>query len=117
MGQKTKGLTAVDLTRGESMRIYRDRLRFTEIQMAVEYGVCLSEYRAMELDEEGVRTPYVSISPLQDFESCATLRRRKGLSQAELSREIGVDVYQLGHMELGSASASKLIRFWGEASQ
>jgi transcriptional regulator with XRE-family HTH domain len=112
MATTQKRLTASDLTRGEKLYIYRLRLKFTQIQMAVEHDVCLSEYRGMEFDEEGVTCPYVSVGKLQLFEVCATIRRRKGINKAELAKRLRVTAYWLGRMESGTAPIARLANHW-----
>lgn len=109
---RNKKLTASDLTRGEKLYIHRMRLSFTQIQMAVEHGVCLSEYRGMEFDEEGVTCPYVSVGTLQLFEVCATIRRRKGIRKSDLARRMLVSAYWLGRMESGTAPVARLASHW-----
>jgi hypothetical protein len=105
-------LRSSQLTKGEKLYIHRKRLRFTQFQMAVRCGVCLAEYRSMELDEEGTTVGYHTIAPIKEREVYATLRRRQGITKSELAREIGVSAYWLGRMEEGAAPVATLAKFW-----
>lgn len=105
-------LNVSDLTRGEKIYLHRKRLGYTQFEMAVDLGVGLSEYRAMELDEEGTRPPYTTLHKLEPHEACATWRRREGISKEQLALELGVTSYWVGRMEAGTAPVKRLAKYW-----
>lgn len=105
-----------DLTKGEKLHLYRRRLGFTQIQMSVDYGVSLNEYRAMEMDMPEARTVYVSLGTLEEREVYTVLRIRSGLSREEVASEVGVSTYWLRQMEAGAAPLKRLQEYWREVA-
>ena len=106
-------LRVSELTGGEKLYIYRTREGKTQFEKAVELGMCMAQYRSMELDH--TRAVYVSLGKLEEHEAFTLLRRRKGLTKVELAERIGVSSYWLGQMEAGTAPIDRLRRFWEDS--
>jgi hypothetical protein len=101
-----------DLTRAEKLYLRRRRLGLTQVEMSVDHGVSLNEYRAMEADLPGVRVPYAPLGTLTDQETYVILRQRSGLSKPEVAEDIGVSPYWLRQMESGAAPIKRLEEYW-----
>ena len=116
MATRKLPLSVGNLTRGERLYLHRKRIGYSQIQMAVDQGVCLSEYRSRELDEEGTKVPYVTLSKVEPHEVYTILRRRAGKSRTELGEELQVSAYWVGQMEAGRAPLKRLQEYWEGAT-
>lgn len=106
-------LSTSDLSRAEKLYLKRKRMGLTQVEMSVDCGVSLNEYRGMESDAVGTRPPYVALGTLEDREVYVILRHRSGLSSSEIAEEIGVSTYWLRQMEGGDAPIKRLQAYWG----
>ena len=111
-GSERMLLSTKDLTRSEKLYLKRRRMGLTQVEMSVDYGVPLSEYRAMEDGTIGVIVPYVAIGTLKDTESYTIMRHRSGMSKTEVAERIGVSAYWLRQMENGAAPIKRLAEYW-----
>lgn len=107
---------AEDLSRGERLYLRRQRLGTTQIEAAVNLGVCLAEYRAMEVDDPMTKCPYTSVGKLAPHEQYMIKRRRLGYSRPALAAEMGVSAFWLRQMEKGVAPIRSLVKFWENIS-
>lgn len=105
--------TTSKLTNGERLRTARRRARQTQEKYANIRGVSLRAYKLAESDAKGapsVRAP--AIGELLPHEACMILRKRKGLTLADLAGKLGVTPWWLCLMEQGKAPVATLLKFW-----
>lgn len=105
-------LHASDLTRGEKLYLYRNRIGFSQEQRCVDLGVGFAEYRAMEVDSETTKPPYISIGAMEPRESYMIFRRRAGMTKGEVAEAVGCSVEWLRQMEQGRAPIRRLEEYW-----
>ena len=95
-------LNVSDLTPGERLTIARRRPGLSQKDAAYGYGVSLSTYRRYEADEyETTAVPYCPLQIVTVPEQCFILRRRKGLSQADVAEKIGRSRWFVNMVEMG----------------
>lgn len=105
--------TTSKLTNGERLRTARRRARQTQEKYANIRGVSLRAYKLAESDAKdapSVRAP--AIGELLPHEACMILRKRKGLTLADLAGKLGVTPWWLCLMEQGKAPVATLLKFW-----
>lgn len=107
-------LKTSDLTRGEKLYLKRHRLGLTQLEMSVDLGVIPAQYRAMEHDVEGSKAPFISLGAMKPREIYTILRKREGLSRAELAEQMGISEFWVRKMEKGAAPIKRLAEFWGD---
>lgn len=100
------------ITTGEKLQIARRREELTHDQVAEQYKVPGWLYAQWERDQrEGA--PAVSVGRLSKHEMAYLLRRRHGMTQAALTKEMGRCRYSVNMMERGLADATTLFEYWG----
>lgn len=108
----TQHIQVSELTGGERLQIYRRRRGWTQARMAREaYRIAPGYYVRMENGqvEISVKTP---MKFLRTCEQCYVARRRSGMSQEELARQLGVCRWHVVKMERGLAPCDALTDFW-----
>jgi len=108
----TKPLISVhDLSPGEALVIARRRDGTSQSRAARDLGVGRMTYSRMENDLHA--TPFcVLLGKLAEHEIFYLLRRRAGLSRAQLASTLGVSLSWLTDMERGRVSNRRLSYFW-----
>ena len=103
-----------DLTSGERLYLARFRQRVGQKVAASWYGVGLYTYRLWEADEEAETTTFdpPGIGHVTEAEEFVILRRRSGLTVAQICEKIGVSRWWLRQMETGVAPLDRLRQFW-----
>lgn len=107
-------LNETELTLPEAISLYRRRLSISQSEMAACFSIHRETYRRFEAGD-AIQTEIVrpSLGELTQSEICYIYRRRKGLTQEEVSEQMGVTRYWIVMMEQGKASAGSLVKFWG----
>lgn len=104
------------LTVGERLLIYRRRKKFTQESMATIYGTNRNLYGQIERDEIGIppslKISIPKITELTRIEAVRIKRRRSGLTQEELSIDLGMSRHWVGMQERGEAPNKKLMEHW-----
>ncbi len=102
------------LSKGERLFIVRRRLGETQAQAAKRHNISMSLYSLWERDRRDATTPVVGIGDdLARFEKARILRRRKGITQIELSQRIRCSEEWVKLMERGKANGKALFEYWG----
>lgn len=99
-------------TPGEVLTIWRLRQNLTQAEAAKRLDVSEDKYRDWELDR-GDDIPPQDIGELDKLEVYRLLRRRKGWTQAELSRKMRCSRVWVHKMERGTANCERLRQYWG----
>lgn len=102
----------MNLTKGQRLRVDRQRRGETQRQAAKRLDVAHKRYRYWEWDEYTWDAPRVKLGRLAPHERCLLLRREAGLSQRELAEAIGVTRQYLNKMEAGKTSCRRLVEYW-----
>lgn len=111
----------LELTLAEKLRVARRREQLTQAEMAAMLELPLHKYKAAEAGQEPVWAddehhyiiPAPKVGQLAVHELMYLLRRRKGWTLAELSREVGLSRNWLCDVERGKVAApAKLLAFW-----
>jgi hypothetical protein len=95
------------LSRGERMLIARRRRQFAKF-----LGVGRFLYQQYELDQSV--GPEVAVGRLSDVEVCLILRRRHGLSEFDVGKEMGLSRSYVSMMERGAVGSARLVEYWTE---
>lgn len=104
-----------ELTYPEQLFIHRRRMKITQAKAAKLFNVPIGRYRAWETGEDVPtrdtvrRLKVESGGPLSINEVATLLRRRSGLKQPEVARELGVTTHWLCRMELGVAPVNQAL--------
>lgn len=104
------------LTFQESLFIKRRRAGLTQKQMAAYLGVTYARYRCWVRNEikDNEILPAINLGPkLKPMEICVIKRRRKGLKQKEVAKELGVKTPLVSMMEKEKIDGQRLLWFWG----
>jgi len=103
------------LTVGEKLILARRRAGLGQSVFAQRYNASRNRYGEWERDEEPLpschKTP--EIKDMSVLEECFILRRRAGLTQEQCAEEIGVSRFWYNQMEMGTAAAGELLKYWG----
>ncbi len=103
-----------ELTPGERLRVWRFRNGWSQEAAAQSYGVSPSTYRRYERDEySAADTPYRVLQTLTDVERCFILRRRAGLTQAQVAERIGRSRWFVNMVENGQVTSNLVARYFG----
>ena len=99
---------------GERCLIRRHRLGLTQSKAAKQFKLPVHVYRQLENNNEvnGSSLPPVVIGALQAHERCLLMRRRCGMTQAQVAKKLGCSRYWLGLQELGKVPCDDLTWFW-----
>lgn len=104
------------LTFQESLFIKRRRAGLTQKQMSAYLGVTYARYRCWvrnEIKDKEI-LPAINLGPkLKPMEICVIKRRRKGLKQKEVAKELGVKTPLVSMMEKEKIDGQRLLWFWG----
>ena len=104
------------LTVGERLLIYRRRKKFTQEIMASIYKTNRNLYGQIERDEIAIppslRMPVPAITELTKIEAALITRRREGLTQEDVSVDLGISRHWLGMKERGDAPNRDLMAHW-----
>lgn len=106
-------LTIPKPTPAELLLLSRRRRRETIAGAAERHGVTIYRYRAWERGDEldGLPRGLAKVVP-EEFEAAYILRRRAGLTIAELADEVGLSAWWLTQIERGEAPAASVVAFW-----
>ena len=107
-------LTIVGMTHGQTLRIQRRREKKTQAQAAQQLGMPLDSYKQAEADKapECWDIAFPEVDELTGPEYCFLMRRRAGLTLAELAPMVGVRKEHICLMEKGKAPPKTLIEYW-----
>ena len=98
-------------TLGEKLQLYRRMREKTQREMAKLMKVPANKYIQWELDQKP-GAPDIPYAEMDDHEICYLLRRRAGMTQAEVAKQIGRSRLWVQLMELGKTSGEELTRYW-----
>ena len=107
-------LTTSKLTAGERLFIDRRRANETKDECAKAYEVSLYCYNQWEAGEWSADMPTPSLGHLSKLEGYVILRRRAGVTVAELAQVLGTSSWWVTRMEAGNAPADRLLTFWAK---
>lgn len=99
-----------DLTSGEKLLLHRRREGMTAAAAAKARKTSLYRYARWESDLEA--GPSVALWRLAFYEKAFVLRRRAGMSVAELAKRFGITPWWLTQMESGQAPDGRLRDGW-----
>lgn len=97
-------------TAPEKFLIHRKRLGETQAQAANRMRLSVHSYRVVEQKPTGRRPP--ALGSLEPWEKCLLLRRRKGMTQAELAKALGLSRWWVNLMESGRVPSAALEQYW-----
>ncbi len=100
------------LTRAEHLLIRRLRAKKTQAQMADALGVSTFRYRSWEGGQTGRCLPWLRAQNVHAHELFRVLRRRRGMSQSELAKELRCSRLWVVWMEAGRVDDSLLRSYW-----
>ncbi|QYW02154.1 hypothetical protein CPT_Sonora_051 [Stenotrophomonas phage Sonora] len=100
-------------SKGESLLVARRRLGLNQVDAAAAFGVHPDIYREWEADKRTAGQPWKRLGALKIHEVCMLLRRRKGMTQRELAKQMGCTRLWVIQMENGEAPAERLREHWG----
>lgn len=104
------GLLLSDLTPAERLLIDRRRRREDQGEAGARHGVSRTLYSRWE---RGLRPPpAVELKNLRPNEKCLVYRRRAGLGQSNIARDLGVCNMTVRQMEQGIVNCDQLIWYW-----
>ena len=104
-------MSEITPTIGEKLQLYRRRMNRTQREQARIMITPANRYIAWELDQVP-GAPDISVDNLEDHEICYLLRRRSGLTQAEVAKQIGRSRLWVQLMELGKVQGAELVAYW-----
>lgn len=115
---KRKGIREVsrllannEITKSERLLIWRRRRGLYSWQAAKIFRVTRKRFILWEEDKGDI--PYVSLpSPLKDFEACYLLRRRSGIKQSQLARDLKLSRNWIHRMETNKEDCRRLVEYW-----
>lgn len=102
----------LSLTPSERFTVERRRRGLNQSQMARELGLALSRY---SLVERGVVDPPKAppaLGVLRPHERCFIYRRRAGVTQAEVAKELKYCRFTVHEMERGERDCTDLLCYW-----
>lgn len=99
-----------DLTPGERLWVLRRRRGITVDEAASEYKVSAYTYYRWEADKSEGPDPKLDI--VEPYEHYALLRRRAGMTIADLAKLLGLSGFRVSKMERGKYPHTHLMLFW-----
>jgi len=103
-----------ELSPGERLVVWRHRKGWSQEAAAQCCHVSTSTYRRYEHDHYQDRsTPYVTLQTLTETEQCLVLRRRAGLTQAQVAEQIGRSRWFVNMVENGQLASGLVARYFG----
>ena len=99
----------IQITTGEKLFVERRRAGRSQAQQAKKLKVNIKVYCQLERQAEGREI----VKDLTVAEACTLLRRRNGLTQANVALDMGVTRFWVRRMELGISTVKRLQDFWG----
>lgn len=102
------------LTKGESLFIIRRRAKLTQAGMGSQFGLSRFSYGKQEREDTDSWLPSedINFNQLTDPEKCVILRKRKSLTQYEVSLLLGVSRYWINQKEMGQCDCADLLKHW-----
>jgi len=101
------------LTAGELYFVERRRWEMNQLEMANVLEVSRSSYARVERDELEL-DDIPDIGELRDVEFCVLMRRRAGMTQAEVALGMGCSRAWVNKMENAVVNCETLTRYWKE---
>lgn len=98
------------LTDGERLYIVRRRKKRTQKDAAALYGVSRVTYNRWENDL--ANGPTEALTSIFAFERCLINRKRSGMTQADLAKDLKISRHWLNLMENGNINCKPLVDFW-----
>ena len=105
----------VDLTDGERLLINRNRKGLTQAQFAELVNMSTVVYGQCERDVQRWAMEPAALGQLKPHEQCLIARRRAGLTQAEVAKDMKCSRYWVNLMEAGKTNPDDLVRYWSAA--
>jgi DNA-binding XRE family transcriptional regulator len=104
-------------TSQERLRIWRRRQKWKQMRAAKHFQVSPQQYFRWESGQD-LSLPGIKLGRLEPFEVCFLLRRRSGLRQEDLAKDLNVCRWWLNQMERGLVDYKPLLSYWnGNARQ
>jgi DNA-binding XRE family transcriptional regulator len=104
-----------ELTLGDKLFLWRRRMGFSQDAVAARFEVCSSTYRLWEKDRmkpKGKVDVRVNIEDVTEPEFCALIRRKHGVTQGQLAKELDVSRQWVNYMEFGKEKHDRLVKYW-----
>lgn len=108
---------SIKLTLGETLLLFRKDAEMNQFELALELGLTLHEYKLREYDkvvDKKLSTKFKNNVKLRPHEKCLVHRKRAGLSQAQVAKEMGISRQWMREQETGKIPCDKLLAYWGE---
>lgn len=100
-----------DLTPSERLFFWRQRRKLFAWQAAKICRVTLKRYLMWEGGRGDV--PLLPLaSPLENHEACYMIRKRQGMRQGELAKNLKLSRIWINRMELGKEDCTRLVEYW-----
>lgn len=101
------------LSPGETLLLWRRRMGWNQLEAATHFKVSIFTLKLAEYDKARNFKYRKNIKiALRDYEKCLIHRKRSGLTQEEVAKQVGVGRYWLRLQEKGDVPCKKLLEFW-----
>lgn len=107
----------INLTTGEHLYLWRRRKELSQNAAGQKLHLPRNHFASIERDElewpRARKSLPTLVLPLSDQELCVVHRKRSGMTQRQVAKEIGISRYWVNCLEQGHGDITELARYWG----
>lgn len=105
-------MAGINISYGETLFLQRRRLGLSQSEMARAISATRTKYGRWERDQEECRLACPPLQDISDTEIATIKRRREGVTQKDVAKELNVSRYWVSQMETGQAGSDRLTKYW-----
>lgn len=98
----------IDISRGERLRLDRERMGLSQVQAAKAKNLSLHAYRKLEKNNSSESVP----TDVYEYEDFRIQRWRVQFSRKKFAKILKLSEYWISEMEFGRVSCDRLRTFW-----